>query len=116
MDTDKTKKVVKDKNKGKRNRLIIRNLVFDINEKHLKKLLLPYGEIYDLEVPKNPDNEKLNKGFAFVEFVNYRSCEKAIKELNQSKYKGRPIVIDFSIEKTKFMAGQMTEEDQQKPV
>jgi RNA recognition motif-containing protein len=36
-------------------------------------LLLPFGEIKDIEIPKNPNNEKLNKGFAFVEFVNRRS-------------------------------------------
>ena len=28
-----------EKSKGKRNRLIIRNLVFDVSEKHLRKLL-----------------------------------------------------------------------------
>ena len=59
----------------------------------------------------NPNNEKCNKGFAFVEFANFRSCEKAIKELNQTKYKGRPIVIDFSIAKTRFMADNIKEDD-----
>lgn len=28
-----------EKSKGKRNRIIIRNLVFDVTEKHLRKLL-----------------------------------------------------------------------------
>jgi RNA recognition motif-containing protein len=57
----------------------------------------------------NPNNEKCNKGFAFVEFFNFRSCQKAIKELNQIMYKGRPIVIDFSIAKVRFMTEQIKE-------
>ena len=40
---EETKKVVDKSKLGKRNRLIIRNLVFDVSEKHLKKLLGPYG-------------------------------------------------------------------------
>lgn len=36
--TKKTKKI-------KHARLIIRNLVFDINEKHIKKLISPFGEV-----------------------------------------------------------------------
>jgi RNA recognition motif-containing protein len=107
----KEKKEKKDKKeiKGKKNRLIIRNLVFDVSDKHLRKLLEPFGKIAEIEIPKNPNNEKLNKGFAFAEFANYRSCEKAIKELNQSKFKGRNIVLDFSLSKQKFMTKKMEE-------
>jgi RNA recognition motif-containing protein len=47
--------------------MIIRNLVFDINEKHIQKLLAPYGKILEVNIPKNPDN-KGSRGFAFVEF------------------------------------------------
>lgn len=100
-----------ERSKGKKNRLIIRNLVFDVREKHIRKLLTPFGELVDIQVPLNPNNDKLNKGFAFVEFEKYRSCEKAIKELNQTNFKGRPIVIDFSLAKTKFMAERLKEED-----
>jgi RNA recognition motif-containing protein len=57
----------------------LRNLVFDINEKHLRKLLEPYGEIVDLNIPVNPDKPNGSRGFAFVEFKSYRSCQKAIK-------------------------------------
>ena len=64
---EKQKKIDKEKKgKGKKNRLIIRNLIFDVREKHLRKLLSPFGEIVDLQVPTNPNNPQLNKGFAFV--------------------------------------------------
>ncbi len=99
------------RNKGKQNRLIIRNLVFDIGEKHLRKLLTPYGEITDIQVPTNPNNNHGNRGFAFVEFKSYRSCQKAIKELNQSTYKGRTIVLDFSVSKQRFMTNKLGEEE-----
>jgi RNA recognition motif-containing protein len=55
VETKKTKKT-QEKRKGKGNRLIIRNLVFDMNEKHIRKLMAPYGEIIDIEIPLNPDN------------------------------------------------------------
>jgi RNA recognition motif-containing protein len=88
--------------------------VFDIGEKHLRKLLAPYGEIEDLEVPLNPNNSKCNRGFAFVEFKAYRSCEKAIKELNQSTFKGRTIVLDFSVNKQRFMTKQLEDSPEDK--
>lgn len=61
----------------------------------------------DLEVPLNPNNSKCNRGFAFVEFKSYRSCEKAMKELNQSQFKGRTIVLDFSVNKQRFMTSKL---------
>jgi RNA recognition motif-containing protein len=53
----------------KHHRIIIRNLVFDINEKHIKKLLLPFGDVKEINIPTNPDG-KGTKGFAFVEMSN----------------------------------------------
>ena len=79
----------------------------------MRKLLAPYGEIVDLEVPTNPNSNKGNRGFAFVEFKSYRSCQKAIKELNQSIYKGRTIVLDFSVSKQKFMTAKLEEEGEE---
>lgn len=46
--TKKQDKVKKEKKLGKKNRLIIRNIVFDIREKHLRKLFEPYGQIVDI--------------------------------------------------------------------
>lgn len=45
----------------------------------------------------------MNKGFAFVQFTNKEDAEKAIKELNGSKYKGRTIAVDFSVPKDKYV-------------
>lgn len=59
-------------------RLIIRNLVFDINEKHLKSLFTKYGEIKEISLPINPSTNK-PKGFAFIQFDNKNHALKAIK-------------------------------------
>jgi RNA recognition motif-containing protein len=48
-----------------------------------------------------------------VEFKSYRSCQKAIKELNQSTYKGRTIVLDFSVSKQRFMTTKLGDEEEQ---
>ena len=45
-----------------------------------------------------------------MEFVNRRSGEKAIKDLNQSTFKGRSIVLDFSLSKQKFMTKKIENE------
>ena len=61
----KNKQEQKEKAQLKKSRLIIRNLVFDINEKHLRQLFQKFGEVQDIHIPLNPANNK-NKGFAFV--------------------------------------------------
>ena len=79
--------------KIKHNRIIIRNLVYDINEKHLRKLLTPFGEVKEINIPMHPDR-KCSKGFAFVEMSNRNMCLKAIKKLNGTLFKGRNIILD----------------------
>jgi len=46
----------------------VRNLGFDLREKHLKSAFNKYGEIREVTVPVNPSTN-LNRGFAFVEFT-----------------------------------------------
>lgn len=80
----------------KKGRMIIRNLPFDLNETHLRKLFAPFGAIKDVRVPLNPATNQ-NKGFGFVEFDQKNTSAKAIKALNNSLYKGRKIFVDFSV-------------------
>ena len=44
---------IKNSEESKKSRIIIRNLVFDVNETHLKKLFEPYGKIVDVNIPIN---------------------------------------------------------------
>jgi len=66
---------------NKKGRLIVRNINYDLKEKHLKLLFEKYGEVKEVAVPIKLENN-LNKGFAFVQFVKKEDAEKAIKALN----------------------------------
>lgn len=90
-----------DKKKSKHNKIIIRNLIVDINEKHIRKLCSPFGEITDIQIPMH-ELKKCSRGFVFVEFTTKNMCLKAIKELNNTSYKGRTIIADLAVSKDKF--------------
>jgi len=62
----------------KKGRIIIRNLVYDISSRHLRKLLKKFGEIVEVNIPKNMKTGRA-RGFAFVEFTNRNSAMKAVK-------------------------------------
>jgi hypothetical protein len=69
---------------AKPGRIIVRNLGFDINEKHLKSFFGKYGEISEINIPSKSGNDKMNRGFAFVEFKSKEVAEKAIATVNNT--------------------------------
>ena len=85
----------------KAGRVVIRNLQYDIKEKHLKQNFAKFGKIIDASVPLNPENS-LNKGFGFIEFSTRDEARKAIQEMNGKIYKGRTIAIDFALSKRQY--------------
>ncbi|KAH9418679.1 RNA-binding protein 28 [Dermatophagoides pteronyssinus] len=95
----------------KRSRLIIRNLSFKATEEDLRKLFSSYGEIVDINLPKN-SNGKI-KGFAFLAFDNVRSSLKAIKFLNGKKHFNRTIAVDFAVSKDLYVKHQEKENQEQ---
>lgn len=82
-------------------RLIVRNLQFDIKQKHLKQTFAKFGALVDVNVPLNPENS-LNKGFGFVEFKTRDEARKAIDTMNGKTYKGRLIAVDFAMSKRQY--------------
>ena len=84
--------------KGKTGRIILRNLIVDINEKLLTKLVSKFGKIEEMKIPMNPENDK-PRGFAFVQFETKMEAMKAIQELDASMYKGRKITAKFAVDK-----------------
>jgi nucleolar protein 4 len=86
---------------NKPGRLIVRNLQYDIKQKHLQKTFAKYGNVIDTNVPLNPENS-LNKGFGFVEFKTKEDAKKAIDAMNAKNYKGRMISVDYAMSKTKY--------------
>ncbi len=53
-----TPEVIEENTFSKKYRIFIRNLVFDINDKMLKKLFSPFGEIQEINIVRNPENNR----------------------------------------------------------
>ena len=87
--------------RAKAGKLIVRNLVFDIKDKHLTAAFKKYGKIFAVNVPLNPTNNQ-NRGFAFVEFEDREAASNAITEMNGSKYKGRNMTVEFAVPKESY--------------
>jgi len=76
------------------NRLIVRNLPFDITEQDLRAIFLPHGSIYSIDIPRidadnhvkteedEPSSPLRGKGFAFVWMWNRKEAEMAMNACN----------------------------------
>eukprot|EP00804_Cyclotella_cryptica_P024696 CCRYP_001701-RA/>CCRYP_001701-RA protein AED:0.00 eAED:0.00 QI:188/-1/1/1/-1/1/1/643/752 len=105
-------------------RVIIRNLSFYANEKHIKNAMeSQFGEVLAVDLPLVPDlpndeseKKKLDvprhRGFAFVTFANALSARKAVERGNEIKIKNRLVAIDFSV--SKAVHQKMKEEELKK--
>jgi nucleolar protein 4 len=62
------------------NRLIVRNLPFDIKEEDIKATFLPYGPIHSIDIPKADDGRV--KGFAFVWMISKGDAQRALEKCN----------------------------------
>ncbi|KAL7447132.1 hypothetical protein ACHAXM_010569 [Skeletonema potamos] len=92
-------------------RVIIRNLSFYANEKHIKSTMESmFGPVAEVNLPLVPslpnetqNNKKSNvprhRGFAFVTFSSASSAKKAVEKGGEVKIKNRLVAIDFSVSK-----------------
>ncbi len=80
------------------NRLIVRNLPWDITEQDLRAVFLPYGPIHSIHIPvKEPEPKEEGaegsssqakpraKGYAFVWMLSKKDAEKALEGANGTK-------------------------------
>jgi nucleolar protein 4 len=77
------------------NRLIVRNLPFDITEQDLRAVFLPYGPIHSIHIPTKEAETKEEgtsseivhraKGYAFVWMLSKKDAEKALESVNGMK-------------------------------
>ena len=65
------------------NRLIVRNLPFDIKEEDIKATFLPYGPIHSIDIPKTEDGRA--KGFTFVWMMSKGDAQRALEKCNGTK-------------------------------
>jgi nucleolar protein 4 len=98
-----------EKRPNRASRLIVRNLPWDATESELRKLFLPHGVVYSVEIPTEagePDgkhDKPKAKGFAFVWMLTKPDAEAAISKVNGSLIKGRTVAVDWALSKEKWL-------------
>ena len=99
--------------KAKKARLIIRNLSFKAEEEDVRGHFSAIGEVKEVKILQKPDGKRV--GCAFINFSTIAEAAKAIKKLNKSAIKGRPVAVDWALPKEEFQKGQkapVVEEDE----
>ena len=79
-------------------KLIVRNLPWSIKEpEDLEALFRSYGKVKQAVVPKKGPN--MQPGFGFVVLRGKKNAEKAIEGVNGKVVDGRPLAVDWAVEK-----------------
>ncbi|KAI5801496.1 ribosome biogenesis protein Nop4 [Peziza echinospora] len=91
----------------KRNpRLIVRNLPWSIRKPdQLYEAFKKFGKVKDVIIPAKkgaPAGSGLLAGFAFVTMKKYKHAQRAIEGLNGKDLSGRPVAVDWAVEKDKW--------------
>lgn len=93
-------------------KLIVRNLPWTIKTpEQLTKLFLSYGKVHFVTLPKKPNGEL--KGFAFVALRGKKNAERAMENLNGKEVDGRPIAVDWAVEKDEWQEIQKKAEKEE---
>ena len=90
--------------KAKKARLIIRNLSFKAEEEDVRGHFSDIGDVREVKILQKPDGKRV--GCAFIQFSTISEASKAIKKLNKSAIKGRPVAVDWALPKEEFQKGQ----------
>ncbi|XP_038049197.1 RNA-binding protein 28-like [Patiria miniata] len=105
---DRKQGTVKGEAKDKEGRLIIRNLAFSCSEERLAKAFARFGDITEVHIPSDPTDPSKVRGYGFVQFDSLDSASKAVKEMNAKKIMGRPIAVDWSLSRDRYLAAAKT--------
>ena len=73
-------------------RLYVGNLSYDASESDLLELFSGSGRVKNAEVVVN-NNTQRSKGFAFVTMMSLEEAKKAVADLNNKDFMGRPLVV-----------------------
>ncbi len=74
-------------------RIYVGNLPYSVTDEDLREVFGEYGELASAEVLKDKFSGQ-SKGFGFVDMPNSAEAETAIKELNESVFKGRKLTVN----------------------
>lgn len=91
-------------------KLIVRNLPWSIKKpEDLEKHFRSFGKTHFVNLPKKPNGEL--RGFAFVAMRGKKNAERALAELNGRDIDGRPIAVDWAVDKEAWQTLQKTEQE-----
>ncbi|KAJ8113795.1 hypothetical protein OPT61_g4160 [Boeremia exigua] len=94
-------------------KLIVRNLPWSIKTpEDLEKHFRSFGKTHFVNLPKKPNGEL--RGFAFVAMRGKKNAERALAELNGKDIDGRPIAVDWAVDKDAWQTLQKTEQEGEK--
>ena len=75
--------------------LYVGGLANEVDEKLIKEVFLPFGDIMDVQMPLDYETEK-HRGFAFVEYELPEDAAAAIDNMNESELYGRTIRVNLA--------------------
>jgi nucleolar protein 4 len=91
-------------------KIIVRNLPWSIKTPdQLGKHFLSFGKVNFVTLPKKPSGEL--RGFAFVAMRGKKNAERAIQALNGKDIDGRPIAVDWAVDRDTWQGLQKTEQE-----
>ncbi|XP_063900775.1 RNA-binding protein 28-like isoform X3 [Zophobas morio] len=96
----KALQILEKKRFNKNARIIIRNLSFQCTEVELKDFFSKFGMVLQVEYPQKDGKPR---GFAFIQFLKEKEAQLAIKKVNGSFIKDRPVAADWALAKDKFL-------------
>lgn len=73
--------------------LYVGNLAYSVTEEDLREAFSEFGTLESVNIIKDKYSGQ-SKGFGFVEMPDNSEADKAIKGLNGSQLKGRPIKVN----------------------
>lgn len=75
------------------NRIYMGGIPYNMSEADVKSMCESFGKLKSFNLIKDPANPDLNKGYAFFEYCDDRSTDKAIKALNGLEFKDKRLKV-----------------------
>lgn len=94
------RKLLKQKQKEKKARLVVRNLPFSTTEENLREYYENFGEVVGVDLLRKPDGKLV--GCAFIQFKLVQNAAKARHHTNGKEFIGRTIECDFAMAKRRY--------------
>lgn len=94
------RKKEKESRRTRKARIILRNISYKTTEKNLTERFAKYGTIKECNILKRADGKLV--GCAFIQYEKVNHAAKAIHHENAREFLGRPVVIDWAVNRKKF--------------